>query len=310
MAAFTIRAIKADHVSDIIEFQAKVWQDYFLTERHIQVPLLHRTRQNLLYYLEKEPDGCFLAEVDGKAVGAIFSHVWGSVGWFGPLEVVTEYQAQGIGTALVKRSVEYLTSKGCGTIGLETMASSDKNIELYTKLGFKTREISYVYFKTLALSKAADAEVKQPRKLKMETDLGACKTQWERLIPGLDYTSELDSTEAKNLGDIWAIETGTGLGHAILHTYEMFDNSRTAIVKLLVAGKGDEKTASDLLKTCENSAIAADKTGLFVRNYATTPPGFNFFLERGYVLRSTSIRMIYQGQDETGETVHVSCWSG
>jgi GNAT superfamily N-acetyltransferase len=307
MADPVIRRIVPEDLEEIIILQAKVWQDYFLREKGLQVPLMRRTRQNLLYYHKKEPDGCFVASLDDRIVGCIFSHVWGTVGWFGPFEVLPEFQRKGIGTALVEHSVRYLTSKGCETIGLETMASSEKNISLYSKLGFEKYRISHVFQKIWKPAQEV-APKDGLRRFDLDSDIEPFKSLWNDLIPGLDHTSELEPSLA--LGDIWVTETPRGLAHAIVHTYDMFENGQNAIIKLLVAPEGEIQAASDLLEACERSAMAAGKTGLFVRNYEATPPDFKFFLERGYVLRSTSIRMIKQGQDESGGTLHVSCWSG
>ncbi len=310
MADPIIRRIKPEDLEETIILQAKVWQDYFLRERGLQVPLMRRTKDNLSYYYQKEPDGCFVATVKDSIVGCIFSHVWGTVGWFGPLEVMAEMQNRGIGTALVERSVRYLASKSCGTIGLETMASSEKNISLYSKLSFEKYKISHVFQKILDPSREGDSPKDGLRPFDPSEDIEPFKVLWNDIMPGLDYTPELDPTRIKKLGDIWVVETGRGPAHAIVHTYDMFENGNNAIIKLLVAPKGELQAASDLLEACERSALAAGKTGLFVRNYEATLPDFRFFLEREYVLRSTSIRMIKQGQDESDDAIHVSCWSG
>jgi N-acetylglutamate synthase-like GNAT family acetyltransferase len=261
--------------------------------------------QNLTYYLEKEPEGCFLAEADGNTIGCIFSHVWGSVGWFGPVEVTTEHQNRGVGKELITKSVQYLKSRDCRTIGLETMSSSQKNIALYEKLGFAPRHLSYVLFKRFSEPNQVRSEL---RDMEVDTDLEDCKGQWDTIIQGLDYSTELQAVEIKRLGNVFVINTDGGPAHAVVHTYEMFDNSPNAIVKLLVSD--DLQTASDLLAACENAALEAGKSGMFVRTYSTALPRLDFFRERGYALQSTSIRMILEGPDEAAGRIHISCWSG
>jgi len=305
MAAPELRILTISDLKEVSELQAKVWQDYFLAERGLQVPLLYRTEKNLRYYMAKEQEGCFVAEVDGQLVGCIFSHVWGSVGWFGPVEVATEHQNRGIGKELVTRSVNHLKSRGCETIGLETMSSSHKNITMYAKLGFMPKHLSYVLFKRLhepteAITQVIETEQKE--------DLPVSKQMWNSIIPGLDYSTEIRATAEHNLGKHLLYESDVQSSHAIVHTYEMFDNSPNAVVKLMVAG--DVSSASALLDQCENAALERSKNGIFLRTYAAARPSLEFFLERGYVLQSTSTRMILQGQDEEGTLLHVSCWSG
>jgi ribosomal protein S18 acetylase RimI-like enzyme len=298
------RIIKSDDLSEISELQAKVWQDYFISERGLQVPLLYRTRQNLKYYLEKEAEGCFVAELDGKTVGCIFSHVWGSVGWFGPVEVASKLQNRGIGKELVTRSVQYLRSRGCTTIGLETMTSSFKNISLYEKLGFLPRHQSYVLFKRLHKYSGSNPHINES----IPEDPTTRIKIWNSVIPGLDYTSEFHATMSHKLGKVLFYGSEEEESHAIVHTYEMFDNSPNAIVKMVVAG--DVTSASALLSECENASLKAGKNGIFLRTYAATIPRLEFFLERGYIIQSTSTRMILEGPDEESGIFHVSCWSG
>jgi len=301
-----IRLIEQKDLPELMELQARVWQDYFLAERNLNVPLIRRTEQNILYYLEKEPQGCFLAEVDEQAAGVIFSHAWGKLGWFGPVEVRTDMQGRGIGKALIERSVNYLGSRGCQTIGLETMASSIKNIAIYETMGFSTLELSHVFFKKLV---ERHSETNRDIGSFSTSDLSWFRALWQGTMPGLDYSAEFESTRSCNLGKIWVLETGNGPAHAIVHTYGMFENSKNAIIKLLVCGEGDLKAAGDLLAKCENTAIDSGATGLFIRTYSATPPDKEFFSERGYVLQTNSIRMILKGRDESGDNVHVSCWS-
>ena len=292
----------------IIELQARVWQAHFLKERGKQVPLMKRTFQNLRYYMEKEPEGCLVAESESEIVGTIISHVWGSLGWFGPLEVIDHMQGKGIGKALVGASVQYLQKRGCGTIGLETMTGSVRNIAFYSKLGFEPAGLSYVFFKRLRLDNPVPTSAVKP----LEQELGPEKAQqlWRGVMPGLDYSVEFESLGKHGLGEALVFETEHGPAHAILHTYDMFEGSWNAIVKLLVAGQGDLEAAGALLDHCEQSTVEAGKTGLFVRNYSLTPPNAKFFIDRGYELQGTLIRMLCQGEDEEGDGVHVSCMSG
>jgi hypothetical protein len=106
------------------------------------------------------------------------------------------------------------------------------------------------------------------------------------------------------------MDTPSGPAHAIVHTYEMFEDSQNAIIKLLVAGKEDGETAGTLLDRCEISAAMLGKTGMFLRTYDASPPDLNWFFRRGYELQGTSVRLILEGPDESDEMLHVSCWSG
>ncbi len=309
MVAPIIRLIESQDIPDIIDLQARTWQDHFLKEKGQRVPLMCRTLKNIEHYLAKEPGGCFVAESDGQIAGSIFSHIWGSVGWFGPLEVEPGFQGRGIGKALVEASGQYISSRGCTTIGLETVAGDARNIAFYTKQGFKPHGISYVFFKKLEWP---DLQRSDPvgRNFDRSTDLEGSRALWNRITPDLDYTKEIETTSASHLGKIRVVNTDAGPAHAIIHTYPLLQDSQNAIVKLIVAGQNDNNTTTRLLDWCEGAAIAAGKSGLFLRKYSATPPGPGYFFERGFSLQGMSIRLISQGPDESGETQHISCWSG
>jgi len=80
-----------------------------------------------------EPEGCFVAEVDGKRVGHVFSISYGKVGWIGLLIVDKEARRSGIGTLLMKNGMSYLLDLGVETIKLEAVPEI---ANLYRKLGF------------------------------------------------------------------------------------------------------------------------------------------------------------------------------
>jgi hypothetical protein len=189
------------------------------------------------------------------------------------------------------------------------MAGSAKNLAFYSKMGFKTKAFSYVLFKKLVKTdERADPSAIRP--FVTERDVGPARALWNSIQPGLDYSIEFESERANNLGFALVLDTKLGQAHAIVHTYEMFEPSENAIIKLIVAGQRDEQAIEKLLDACEIKAAESGKTGIFVRKYAATPPDVNVFFRHGYVLQGTSIRMILEGIDEAGDNMHVSCWSG
>lgn len=286
--------------------QARVWQDYFLKERNQRVPMMTRSLKNINYYLSKEPDGCLGAFSGGKLVGSIISHVWGKVGWFGPLEVDAPSQGQGIGKALVLKSLDYLKSQGCTTMGCETMASSPKNIAFYMKMGFRARALSNVMYKRLAPLDPHRLRDNPARPFE-KGDFAQAKDIWQAIQPGIDYSKELEVLAVHGLGEAFVTEEGA---HAIVHNYEMFSESNNSIIKLVAAPPGSPEDVKTLLERCELSATQAGKSGMFLRTYDATPPDLKFLFAQGYVLQSNSIRLILQGEDESCEHYHISCWSG
>jgi len=80
-----------------------------------------------------EPNGCFVAEVNGKRIGHVFSINYGKVGWIGLLIVDKEHRRSGVGTLLMKHAMSYLLNSGVETIKLEAVPEI---ANLYRELGF------------------------------------------------------------------------------------------------------------------------------------------------------------------------------
>ena len=92
------------------------------------------TRRDIRRMFSYEPEGCFIAEVDGEPVGHVFSVSYKRLGWIGLLILGAEHRRRGIGTLLTKKAMAYLLSCGVETIKLEAVHAIS---ELYRKLGFK-----------------------------------------------------------------------------------------------------------------------------------------------------------------------------
>ena len=91
------------------------------------------TRNDMKRMVSYEPNGCFIAEIKGKPVGHVFSVSYGRLGWIGLMIVKAEFRRRGIGTLLLKRTIDYLLSLKVKTIRLEAVPTV---ADLYRKLGF------------------------------------------------------------------------------------------------------------------------------------------------------------------------------
>ena len=85
-------------------------------------------------FLENSPRGCFVMEQDGKVVGTATTICYENrFAWIGMVLVDPEFRKQGIGTELLKKTIEYLDSSHIATIKLD---ATPQGKPIYTKLGF------------------------------------------------------------------------------------------------------------------------------------------------------------------------------
>lgn len=87
-------------------------------------------------FLALEPDGCFLAEVDGQAAGTATTTVYGSdLAWIGMVLVHPDFRRRGVGTALLGHAIHYL--REIRRIPSVKLDATPEGLPLYEKLGFQ-----------------------------------------------------------------------------------------------------------------------------------------------------------------------------
>jgi ribosomal protein S18 acetylase RimI-like enzyme len=83
--------------------------------------------------LELQPEGCFVAEWNGKAAGTTTTCIFGSVAWIAMVLVEESLRGRGIGAALMVHALAYLDHSGVATVRLD---ATPLGKPLYEGLGF------------------------------------------------------------------------------------------------------------------------------------------------------------------------------
>ena len=119
-----------------------------------------------------EPEGCFIAEADGRRVGHVFSTRYDRAGWIGLLVVDPKERGKGIGKTLMQKAISYLQSLGTETINLEAV---EEAVPLYRRLGFKEEFDSLRFRKKVdrrnRLNHVTEAEVRAVTRLMQRDDV-------------------------------------------------------------------------------------------------------------------------------------------
>jgi len=94
----------------------------------------NQTETDWQRFLQLQPDGCFVAELDGTSVGTTTTCRFGSIAWIAMVLVDSNSRRRGVGTALLRHAITFL--KGCGvdTIRLDATAAGQP---VYEPLGFQ-----------------------------------------------------------------------------------------------------------------------------------------------------------------------------
>ena len=84
-------------------------------------------------FLNLQPDGCFVAELDGDPCGTVTTCRFGDVAWIAMMLVDAQLRGQGIGTGLMSHAISYLESSDITSIRLD---ATQLGLPVYEKLGF------------------------------------------------------------------------------------------------------------------------------------------------------------------------------
>lgn len=85
-------------------------------------------------FIEMEPEGCFVGELEGRAVGTTATCTCRSTAWIAMVLVDFNFRRKGVGTALLKHSICYLEERQVETIRLD---ATPLGRPVYEKLGFE-----------------------------------------------------------------------------------------------------------------------------------------------------------------------------
>lgn len=100
---------------------------------------LDDSREGIGSYLKRNPKSCYVAEEDGRIVGAILAGHDGRRGFIYHTTVSPEYQKRGIGRALVDHAMEALEAEGIHKVALVAFARNEKGNGFWERMGFSSR---------------------------------------------------------------------------------------------------------------------------------------------------------------------------
>jgi GNAT superfamily N-acetyltransferase len=124
----------------------------------------NQTEADWRRFLTFDPDGCFVAELDGQAAGTVTTITFGTTAWIAMLLVERDLRGRGIGTALMKHAIAHLDACGITRIRLDATPLGEP---IYRRLDFAA-EFSLMRFEgrcpadlpaaTTALLRESDVE--------------------------------------------------------------------------------------------------------------------------------------------------------
>lgn len=95
----------------------------------------NQTEADWLRFLEMEPDGCFVADLEGQPAGTVTTLSYQKrLAWIGMMLVDSKLRRMGIGEALLRKALQRLEESGVDCVKLDATPLGQP---LYEKLGFQ-----------------------------------------------------------------------------------------------------------------------------------------------------------------------------
>lgn len=229
-------------------------------------------------------------EASGHVVAFNMVHRSGIEGWMGPLAVRPDRQGAGLGRMIVQAGVEWLLTEGASVVGLETMPRTVDNIGFYSRLGFVPGPLTVTLARELGTVRGAPAEsLGGPD---ADARLRECQALCAALVPGLDFTRELERTLALQLGDATLVRRdGVLAGFALWHTAPLALGRASDELRILKLVALDLETMDALLAGAERAAAARRLRRVSVRCQSGYADAYALLTDRDYRVHWTDLRM-------------------
>ena len=256
------------------------------------------------YAIEDAGAGALCWRDEGGRLAAFnIVHHSGTEGWMGPLCVRPDHQGAGLGKIIVQSGMSWLRQQSVKVIGLETMPRTMDNIGFYSHLGFVPGHLTVTLTLDAALAEHAPALLSRLSSFDKESAISACRDLTMRVMPGYDFTRELQLTDRLTLGDtilMGPLDAPTGF--AVCHTAPLVEGrtrDELRVLKLVLARR------SGFLQLLGSLADLARRTGtrrVAIRLQGDYLDAYRTLVALGARVRWTDLRMSVHGWNEVPPT--------
>jgi GNAT superfamily N-acetyltransferase len=252
------------------------------------------------YAIEDAGDGAMVwRDTDGHLVAFNMVHRSGSEGWMGPLAVRPDRQGEGLGSVMVRTGIEWLRTQGATTIGLETMPRTVDNIGFYSRLGLVPGHLTVTLVQDVARRGAGAAVESLAAGPRSAERVGECRRLTDELLPGVDFTREIELTRELAIGDTTLVRDGAALvGFALWHSTPLAAGRPKDELRVLKLVARDAAALDRLLDALPAAAMQERVGRLAIRCQTEFTAAYLRLVDRGYRVHWTDLRMILDGSPQ------------
>lgn len=239
----------------------------------------------------------------GRIMAFNIVHHSGTEGWMGPLCVRPDQQGLGAGKAIVQEGMSWLRRHGAKVIGLETMPRTMDNIGFYSSLGFVPSHLTVTLTLEAALGDHTPILLSRLSGLEKENAIEQCRALTARIMPGYDFTRELELTDRMVLGDTVLLGSANQpSGFAVYHTAPLVEGrarDELRVLKLVIERRAE---LPRLIGILADLARRVGTRRIAIRLQGDYPDAYRTLVGLGARVRWTDLRMSAYGWTEVPPT--------
>jgi ribosomal protein S18 acetylase RimI-like enzyme len=289
-------------IPDLNEVFSEAFTDRYRRDGLAGVRVPHLNPPVWRFAIADAGEGAMLWRDDrGKVIAFNVAHRSGTEAWMGPLAVHPDHQGQGLGKIVVSAGVELLKNRGAHVIGLETMPRTMDNIGFYSSLGLNPGYLTLTVTIDGVFADAASGRVRALRLGSLVADeldraVKECRALTQSVLPGYDFSREIQLTEELALGDTIMLMHGDNLvAFALCHSVPLVEGrvrEELRVLKLVAAEDDDFDTLVTMLS---DHARRSGTRRVALRMEGQYPGAYRRLMRRGARVRWSDLRMTLDG---------------
>jgi GNAT superfamily N-acetyltransferase len=252
------------------------------------------------YAIEDAGDGALCWRDERHRIVAFnMVHHSGAEGWMGPLCVRSDYQGFGLGKTIVQAGQRWLEEHHVTVIGLETMPRTMDNIGFYSGLGFVPAPLTITLMLDVRAESQTPVLLSRLTNREREAALEGCRALTERVLPGYNFTRELELTERLALGDTLLLGPAHApTGFVLCHSAPLVEGRTRDEMRVLKMVLGDRNDLTPMVQHVSEHARRTGARRVAYRVQGGYTDAYRTLVQMGARVRWTDLRMSVHGWTE------------
>jgi GNAT superfamily N-acetyltransferase len=279
---------------------AEAFTDRYRRDGLVGVRVPHLNPLVWRYAIEDAGAGAMLwRDGDGRPAAFNMVHHSGTEGWMGPLAVRPDRQNEGLGKTIVRAGLDWLRSHGARIIGLETMPRTVDNIGFYSRLDLVPRHLTVTLTRDVPRKPVAMGELLSGSGADYLRVLAECRELTKRLVPGVDFTRELQLTGDLQIGDTTLVrKDGRLIGFALWHSAPLAEGRPRDEVRVLKLVAENLDAFASVIHGVQAATLGEGLRRVSVRCQTSFADAYGHLVAEGFRVHWTDLRMTLTGYGE------------